>query len=66
VVATSKESESISDLMNTLHTGSAGSMHLKTQMGQVFPVFDLNVSLVEFSVVGLSSDYAIARVKQQL
>jgi len=41
-------------------------MHLKTQMEQVFPVFDLDVSLVEFSFVGLSGDYAIARVKQQL
>jgi len=66
IAATSKESESIDDLMATMHTGSPVSMHLKTQMEQAFPVFDLNVSLVEFSFVGMDGDYAIARFKQKL
>jgi len=66
VVASTKESESISDLMKTMHSGSPISMHLKTQMEQVFPVFDLNVSLVEFNFVGVNGDYAIARAKQKL
>ncbi len=66
IAATSKESESIKDLMVTMHTDSPVSMHLKTQMEQAFPVFDLNVSLVEFSFVGMNGDYAIARFKQKL
>ncbi len=66
VMAASKDSESITDLMETLHTDSPVSMHLKAQMEQVFPAFDLNVSLVEFSFVGLSGEYAIARTKQKL
>ncbi len=66
ISATSKESESIEDLMATMHTDSPVSMHLKTQMEQAFPVFDLNVSLVEYSFVGMNGDYAMARFKQKL
>jgi len=66
IAATSKESESIDDLMKTMHTDSPVSMQIKTQMEQVFPVFDLNMALDEFSLVGLDGDYAMARVKQKI
>jgi len=41
-------------------------MHIKTQMEQMFPVFDLNTTLEEFSLVGVDGDYAIVRVKQKI
>lgn len=66
ITSTSKESESIEGLMKTMHSDSPVAMHLKTQMEQAFPVFDLNVSLMEFSFVGMNGDYAIARVKQKI
>ena len=66
IAATSKDSESIEALMRTMHTESPISMMIKTQMEQIFPVFDINVSLVEFSFVGMSGEYAIAQFKQKL
>ncbi|VAW88068.1 hypothetical protein MNBD_GAMMA16-2017 [hydrothermal vent metagenome] len=66
VIATSKESESIDDVMKTIHPESPAAMHIKTGLEQIFPVFDLNVSLVEFSFVGLDNNYAMARVKQKM
>ena len=66
IAATSKESESITDFMGTIHTGSPAYVQIKTQMEQLLPVFDMDASLVEFSFVGVDGDYAIARVKQKL
>jgi len=66
IAATSKDSESIDDVMKTMHTESPVTMHIKTQMEQVFPVFDVNTSLVNFSFVGMDGEYAITRAKQKV
>jgi len=66
IAATSMDSESIEDVMKTIHSDSPAAMHIKTALEQAFPVFDMNVSLAEFSFVGMDGDYAVARVKQQM
>ncbi len=66
VTATSKDSESIEDVMKTMHSESPASMHIKVGLEQMFPVFDLDMSLTEFGFVGVSGDYAMARVKQKM
>ncbi|MCF6236780.1 MAG: hypothetical protein L3J70_10490 [Gammaproteobacteria bacterium] len=65
-VAMSKDSESIEGVMKSMHSESPASMHVKVAMEQMFPVYDMNVSLQEFSFVGVSGDYAIARVKEKI
>ncbi len=66
IAATSKDSESIENLMKTMHTESPVSMQLKMQMEQIFPAIDMNASLVGFNFIGMDGDYAIARAKQKL
>jgi len=66
IAATSKDSESIDDVMKTMHTDSPVTMHIKTQLEQVFPVFDVNTTLLEFSFVGLDGEFAITRAKQKI
>lgn len=66
IAATSKDSESITDFMNTIHSGSPAYVQIKTQMEQLMPAFDMEASLVEFSFIGVDGGYAIARVKQKL
>ncbi len=66
IAATTKETESLDDLMKTMHTESPAYMQIKMQMEQVLPAFDMNVSLVEFKFIGIDGDYAIARVKMKM
>lgn len=66
VAASSKEFESLDDLMKTMHTESPAYMHIKMQMEQMLPAFDMNVSVEEFKFVGMDGDYAIARVKMKM
>ena len=35
-------------------------------MEQMFPVFDMETSVIEFHFIGMSGDYAVTRVKQKL
>ena len=64
--ASSQEAESLDDLMKTMHAESPAYMQIKTQMEQVFPVFDMDVALEEFSFIGIDGDYAISRVKLKM
>ena len=38
----------------------------ETAMEQMFPVFDMETSVIEFHFIGMSGDYAVTRVKQKL
>ena len=66
IVATAKESESIEDMMKTIHSSSPISLETRTQMEQIFPVMDANTSLTEFIFIGKSGDYAIAKIKEKI
>ncbi len=66
IAAASKDSESIEDVMKTMHSESPASMHIKVSLEQMFPVFDINMSVTEYSFVGVNGGYAIARVKQKM
>ncbi len=64
--ASTKESESLDDLMKTMHPESPAYMQIKMQMEQILPAFDMNVSIAGFKFVGIDDDYAIARVKMKM
>ena len=66
VAASTKETESIDDLMKTIHPESPAYMQIKMQMEQMMPAFDMNVELVDFKFVAMDGDYAIARVKMKM
>jgi len=66
IAATTKESESIEDMMKTMHSGSPIALEVRTQMEQLFPIMDANTSLTEFSFIGKSEEYAIAKIKERV
>lgn len=66
VAASTKETESLDNLMETMHPESPAYMQIKMQMEQMLPAFDMNVELAEFNFVGMDGDYAIARVKMKM
>ncbi|MCF6344896.1 MAG: nuclear transport factor 2 family protein [Thiomicrorhabdus sp.] len=65
IAATSKGSESIEDIMSTIHSGSPVALETRAQMEQILPAVDMNASLVEFSFVGQAGDYAVAKIKEK-
>ncbi len=64
--AMSKDSESIENVMKIMHPESPIYMHEKTKLERLFPASDANISLIEFNFVGISGDYAVARVKSKV
>ncbi len=66
IAATAKESESIEDMMKTMHSGSPIALEARAQMEQIFPVADMNTSLIDFSFIGQTGDYAIAKIKEKI
>ncbi len=66
ISAASKDSESIEDVMKTMHSESPASMHVKVSLEQMFPAFDIDMSVTEYSFVGISGDYAVVRAKQKM
>ncbi len=64
--ASSKDTESLDNLLKTIHAGSPAYMQIKTRMEQMLPVFDMNVALEEFNFVGLDNGYAITRAKLKM
>lgn len=66
IAATTKDSESIEDMMKTMHSGSPVALEMRTNMEQLFPVVDMDTSLSAFNFIGKTSDYAIAKIKQKV
>ncbi|MCF6344898.1 MAG: hypothetical protein L3J00_00335 [Thiomicrorhabdus sp.] len=52
--------------MKTIHSSSPIALESRAQMEQIFPVVDMNTSLIEFSFVGQAGDYAVAKIKEKI
>ncbi len=57
--------EDLAGMLATLHSRSPSYLSTQQAMDQVFAAYDLDYTLIGFSLVGADDEYAYARVKQR-
>lgn len=59
------EDEYVSAVMATMHPDSIAYLPTRQALNQLFPLYDLQYTLLEYHFVGEEGGYAYARVKQR-
>lgn len=58
------QNENVDAVMGDMHSQSPAYLSTQQVLQQLFPAYDLKYELLKYTLVGVDSDYAYARIKQ--